>query len=115
MYGKPEINYIVKPENGLVVCIIKSDDISCSGVARCHPDDVFDEKLGKEVARRKAIIRYKKLFLKDLREILENIQRRRKELNNEECYFLSKIRKMKESIGKMYTEIDNIVEFYSKS
>lgn len=116
MNSKPEINYIVKPQDRVVVCVIKNKDngVKCSGVAKCHPEDAFNEELGKEVARRRAIIKYKKLILSDIRCILDNIKARKTDLCEEEKYFLRRAEGIKESIGKLYTEIDNTIEFYSK-
>ena len=116
MNSKPEINYIVKPQDRVVVCVIKNKDngVKCSGVAKCHPEDAFNEELGKEVARRRAIIKYKKLILSDIRCILDNIKMRKASVCDEEEYFLKRAEQVKESIGKLYTEIDNTIEFYSK-
>lgn len=114
MKGKLKIDYIVKPQNDVVVCIIKGNGVSCSGVARCHPDDTFDEELGKEVARRKAIIKYKKLILADIRNTLDYIKSEKTRWIERENLFIKKSNHVKESIGELYTEIDNIVEFYSK-
>lgn len=114
MNEKPKISYIVKPQDRVVVCVINSNGVKCSGVARCHPNDKFNEDLGKEVARRRAIIKYKKMILSDIRFIIEDIGARKSCLYDEERYFLKRSEQIKESIGKLYTEIDNIIEFYSK-
>ena len=36
---------------------------SYKGVAKCHPDDEFDEETGKRIARDKALLKYKLAYL----------------------------------------------------
>lgn len=45
------------------------------GVAKCHPDNVFDKEVGMKVARSKALMKYYKMRIKIFREITEEIDR----------------------------------------
>lgn len=39
---------------------------SYKGIAKCHPDDTFDEETGKRIARNKALLKYKLDYLNKL-------------------------------------------------
>lgn len=107
-----DINYIVNPEQRLVVCIIHGE-VSSSGVARCNPEDQFKEELGKDIARRRAIIKYNKKLIRSWKEDLAYVLRRKKSIAEDERFINAKIRKLEATIGKINTEIDNILEFNS--
>lgn len=53
-------NYIVKPEDRLVICIITetdawNDDVISKGMAKCSPEDTFDEQFGCRLAYARAL------------------------------------------------------------
>lgn len=59
------VRYIVKPENKLVVCVIKEEfDLQFRGIAKCSPDDQFDEEKGKQIAYLRACEKRKRHYIK---------------------------------------------------
>lgn len=100
--------YSVDRERGVVVCILKCDlqlekspadsvlssavwhkkinvdwagNFVVKGIARCHPDDKFNEKIGKRIAESKAKYkafktarRFYSLILSDLAQLLNDTQ-----------------------------------------
>jgi len=85
------IKYTVLPEQKKVIAIVTDceDDViktiaknmpenlyfnegayklkhSYKGIAKCHPDDEFDEDLGKKIARNRALIKYKFAYLRKI-------------------------------------------------
>lgn len=60
---KVKMRYVVNEP--VVACIITNDDkVKVRGVARCRPNDEFNERTGRDIARLKAEI---KLLRKDLK------------------------------------------------
>ena len=95
-----ETHYIVKPEEGVVVCIIYDcchnaialvnrhtglfNGIPCCcdtnpyclgeyrGVAKCSPEDTFDVEYGKKLAYKKAYIKYAAALERTVKRIVKN-------------------------------------------
>lgn len=59
------VRYIVKHENKLVVCVIKEEfDLQFRGIAKCSPDDQFDEEKGKQIAYLRACEKRKRYYIR---------------------------------------------------
>ena len=82
-----ETKYYVNPEKKTVVCVITILD-DCFGVkihrfegkAKCSPEDVFDENIGREIAQNRAFIKMKTHFLNQKRSTHQDISNRIEEL-----------------------------------
>ena len=44
------VKYIINPTKKYVIAIVKSDGKAVKGVAKCSPNDTFDEEVGKRLA-----------------------------------------------------------------
>jgi len=105
------INYIVKPEIGLVVCILRDDPYtSWRGSAKCSPQDTFDEEKGKRIAFLRACAKRKRSELNDLRYQIDIINSDINYLDQKRNKFLSVIDSMKKSLGRYFEEIHNLGE-----
>ena len=95
------VEYIVKEEKGIVVCIISNCELDAvelvdkhtglfgrtcvpenfaisdkfRGVARCTTDDTFDVEYGKKLAFKKAYLKYTKALEKRVRFILDDYKK----------------------------------------
>lgn len=50
--------FFVNQEKGIVVCVIEDYALdTVRGIAKCDPNDVFDESVGKAIAGRRAYIK----------------------------------------------------------
>jgi hypothetical protein len=56
MLGTLELKYL--PEKRMVKARLHTDIGVCSGHAHCHPDDIFNQKVGSEIAAARAEIKY---------------------------------------------------------
>ena len=59
-------SYIVNEEKRTVVCLLTTKYGVFRGIAKCGPDDKFDEQIGKELARKRAILEADTEELRDL-------------------------------------------------
>lgn len=56
--GASNCEFIINRDKGIVVALLKgieSNRLYAKGIARCHPDDVFNEYIGKAIALGKAL------------------------------------------------------------
>lgn len=105
------INYIVKPEIGLVVCIIRDDPYtSWRGSAKCSPEDVFDEETGKRIAFLRACAKRKRDDLKRFRYAVEDVNNDIKYFEERKNRLMKAIDSMKKSLGRYSEEIHNLGE-----
>lgn len=93
-----EVKYIVKPEVNLVVCIIREYGYMFRGVAKCSPDDKFDEATGKKIAYLRACEKRKRAQIREVRHQLEYN-------TNERNWYQSEIDRCKRNIDKMLKTI----------
>ena len=81
-----ETKYYVNPEKKTVVCVITiRDDYfgqthRFEGKAKCSPEDVFDENIGRKIAQNRAFIKMKTHFLNTKKEMHLAITKKIKEL-----------------------------------
>lgn len=106
--------YKVNKEKHTVVCILTVDKPSCkgtfAGIAKCEPQDTFDEEYGKLLAKRKAI-------LKEQTEELFNIEWDwnyvgYEKIMKEAKYLIKRKTQLKENIKKLKSEIKETKETY---
>lgn len=103
------VKYIVKPENNLVVCIIREDCYNVfRGVAKCSPDDTFDEEKGKRIAYLRACKKRKRAFIKDYREDIALYESELKFWEEKIAQRKRKIDNMLKSIAVYGEEIDSL-------
>ena len=81
-----ETKYYVNPEKKTVVCVITIQDdyfddlLRFEGKAKCSPEDVFDENIGRQIAQNRAFIKMKVHFLNQKRSARLAIADRIKDL-----------------------------------
>jgi hypothetical protein len=81
-----ETKYYVNPEKKTVVCVITIQDDyfgeihRFEGKAKCSPEDVFDENVGREIAQNRAFIKMKTHFLNLKKSARLGIAKRIKDL-----------------------------------
>ena len=72
--------YNIDQKNNTVYCIFtktfndlynRSKTITVIGKAKCSPDDKFDEKIGQDIAYKRALIKYLKVVRSEYEEILK--------------------------------------------
>ena len=84
--------YINKKGQKVVLCLTKYNGKTIRGKAICHPEDIFDENLGKTIAytraeteylsrRVKDIYKYKKFLAQEMEELQNKCVRVDKALN----------------------------------
>lgn len=106
MEKERSIKYIVKPEIGLVVCIIRDDEFtSWRGSAKCSPDDTFNEDIGKKIAFLRACAKRKRSALQDIKLNLEWIDYDLKEIEERKARLLKKVNSIRVSLAKYSEEI----------
>lgn len=111
MKNERGINYIVKPEIGLVVCIIRDDPYtSWRGSAKCSPQDTFDEEKGKRIAFLRACAKRKRSVLKEIRSYVDDINTDINYLEERKSRFMRTILSIKKSLGRYSEEIHNLGE-----
>lgn len=83
-----ETKYYVNPEKKTVVCVISIQDNyfgeihRFEGKAKCSPEDVFDENVGRQIAQDRAFIKMKSHFLNMKKSIRLTIANRIEKLMN---------------------------------
>ena len=103
------VKYIVKPEIGLVVCVIKEDwNNVFRGVAKCSPEDQFDEEKGKRIAYLRACKKRKRAFIKDCRGDIEMYREEIRWWEEKIAQHQRKLDKMLKSVALYSEEIDSI-------
>ena len=103
------INYIVKPEIGLVVCILRDNPwTSWRGSAKCSPDDTFDEEKGKRIAFLRACAKRKRYILKDVRETVEIFDQDIRESEERKRKAMKAIDSIKKSLCSFAEEIHKL-------
>lgn len=84
--------YVILPDKVIAITTFAGKDIR--GVAKCAPNDTFDEEIGKELARRRCDVKVARKRVKRAESKMRSIQKAADELYNkvydtEEYYFNS--------------------------
>lgn len=103
------VRYIVKPECGMVICIIKEDYFtSFRGIAKCSPEDTFNEETGKRIAYLRACKKRKRYFIQDAKEDIKLYKSAIDEYEARIAQRMRRIDSMRKSIAVYSEEIDSL-------
>lgn len=104
-------NFIVKPEDRCVVCIMNISDeygqAQFSGVARCNPSDEFNEETGKFIAKRRALLKFKRAVCRIERKNLKRCQDMAARWTQNVATVQNRIDRMHITMAHLREEIDN--------
>jgi hypothetical protein len=77
-----ETKYVVNAEKRTIVCLLTDTDWdkTFTGIAKCNPDDVFDETVGKRVANYRAHMEFHKFHFDMEVKDLDRLAHRHDEL-----------------------------------
>ncbi len=65
--------YQIDKNKKVIVYFLTYDNREFKGVAKCSPEDVFDEEKGKKIAQLKALINVRKYFIKETKYLYYQI------------------------------------------
>ena len=66
--------YQIDKDKKVIVYFLTYDNREFKGVAKCNPEDVFDEEKGKKIAQLRALINVRKVFINETKNIFDSIQ-----------------------------------------
>ena len=106
-------DYIVKADEKVVVCIMSvwNDDYTnprkfrFSGVAKCSAEDTFSEEIGRKIAQRRALIKFKKACIRANKSWLENLRRQKAEIDASIAKTLNAVSNMSDTVSRLKVEI----------
>ena len=109
-------DYIVKEDERVVVCIMSvwNDEYTnprkfrFSGVAKCSPEDTFDEETGKKIAQRRALLKFKKACIQSNKIWLENLNRQKAEIETSIAKVTKAISNMNDTVERIKGEISDL-------
>lgn len=109
-------DYIVKEDERVVVCIMSvwneeytnPRKFRFSGVAKCSPEDTFNEETGKKIAQRRALLKFKKACIQSNKIWLENLNRQKAEIETSIAKVTKAISNMNETVERIKSEINDL-------
>lgn len=99
--------FIVNEKKNTVTCVVKNKNGVFVGVAKCDPSDVFDENIGKDIARKRAIL---KSNMKELNRLeWEWSEQSMQCYESQFAYNRSRKKALKDNIIKLNEELKQIM------
>lgn len=108
---RQSVNYIMKPERGLVVCEM-TDRFGnrYRGKAVCSGDDVFDETIGKRIAFLRADNKRKRANMRFIRNrIISEIELQRSWYDEQLKKYTKAVDRLADGVSRNYAELSEIV------
>jgi hypothetical protein len=94
---------IVDSSNRCVDYLIKDKDIR--GTARCHPFDMFNEEIGKNIAKKRALIKINKKTIKRLKSRIFDVSQYETDIK----YELRRIKHLEYILEKVKNELNDYI------
>ena len=66
--------YQIDKNKKVIVYFLTYDNREFKGVAKCSPEDVFDEEKGKKIAQLRALINVRETFINETKNIIASIE-----------------------------------------
>ena len=109
MQEERSVRYIVKPEDKIVVCIIKEDWYEqYRGVAKCSPDDKFDEEKGKRIAYLRACEKRKRGYIQMAKCQMKNCENELDYYTSVKTRIQGRLDSMRKSLASYREELDTL-------
>lgn len=107
MKASRKVKYIVNEKKRVITCILPGNikDVYI-GMSRCNPDDEWNEELGKDLARKRAIVKQCQDELEELPDVkyLDEVYSQLCSVAGKIEYWLDKMEKVKSEIASICHE-----------
>ena len=100
--------FIVNEKKRTITCIVRNTNGIFVGIAKCDQSDVFDENVGKEIARKRAILKSNMTEFRRLK--FEWTEKEMKWYESQFAYNRSRKTVLKENIKKLNEELNKLVK-----